>query len=203
MKYKNGGKDMIKFKSNPTINNRITAHYGLSNEYGPEFHNGIDLGAIKQGIEGDPIFTVDSGKVIVVSNSPTAGNYLIVDHNNYFSRYLHLKKVLKKVGDKVSAGETIGTMGNTGKSTAAHLHLEIKHGEYKEFWVKDDEGKYINSVDPEPCFIKENHWAEKHFDSLYEKGIIIYEKKFDDYITRGEVMALLDRIVQNKNQHNF
>ena len=40
------------------------------------------------------------------------------------------------------------------------------------------------------------HWAEKHYKSLNQKGVIIHEKRFDDNITRGEVFALLDRIVK-------
>lgn len=50
--------------------------------------------------------------------------------------------------------------------------------------------KYYNSIiTPIP------HWAEKHKLSLEKKGIIIYEERYDDYMTRGEVFALLDRIV--------
>lgn len=40
------------------------------------------------------------------------------------------------------------------------------------------------------------HWAQKHYDNLIKKGIIINEKRFDDKITRGEVFALLDRIIK-------
>lgn len=42
----------------------------------------------------------------------------------------------------------------------------------------------------------EKHWAEKHYESLNKKGVEIHEKRFDDNITRGEVFALLDRIVK-------
>jgi len=43
---------------------------------------------------------------------------------------------------------------------------------------------------------QEPHWAEKHFESLKAKGIQISEKRFDDKITRGELFAMLDRIVK-------
>lgn len=43
------------------------------------------------------------------------------------------------------------------------------------------------------------HWAEKHFRSLNEKGITVNERRFDDLITRGEVMALLDRGTNGKD----
>jgi flagellum-specific peptidoglycan hydrolase FlgJ len=42
------------------------------------------------------------------------------------------------------------------------------------------------------------HWAEEHFKSLEAKGIIIYEKRFDDYMKRGEVFALLDRALSKE-----
>ena len=50
-------------------------------------------------------------------------------------------------------------------------------------------GKSYQESNPE-------HWAEKHYNSLIAKGIIINEKRFDDPITRGEVFALLDQIVK-------
>ncbi len=40
------------------------------------------------------------------------------------------------------------------------------------------------------------HWAQEHYDSLIKKGVVINEKRFNDKITRGEVFALLDRIVK-------
>jgi peptidoglycan LD-endopeptidase CwlK len=43
------------------------------------------------------------------------------------------------------------------------------------------------------------HWAEKHYKNLIEKGIIIHEKRYDDFITRGEVFALIDRLTGGKD----
>jgi N-acetylmuramoyl-L-alanine amidase len=40
------------------------------------------------------------------------------------------------------------------------------------------------------------HWAQEHYDNLVKKGIVIHETRFDDVITRGEVFALMDRIVK-------
>lgn len=188
---------MIKFKHNPTVNNRITYRFGLTPEYGPKFHNGIDLGAVNQGIEGDSIFAVDDGVVILTKeDSSTAGNYIILGHQNYFSRYLHLKEIKVHVGQNIKAGDIVGLMGSTGSSTAAHLHLEIKAGDYKDFWKKDEKGKYILAVNPEFMLVNDVHWAEKHFNNLIKNGIKINDKRFDDAMTRGEVFALLDRVLE-------
>lgn len=49
---------------------------------------------------------------------------------------------------------------------------------------------------------KKEHWAEKSFKNLNEKGIEIHEKRFDDTITRGEVFSLLDRVVDKLTEKN-
>lgn len=57
----------------------------------------------------------------------------------------------------------------------------------------------IRSTKVEKEIQEKEHWAEKSWKSLNEKGIEIHEKRFNDFMTRGEVFALLDRIVENKN----
>lgn len=58
--------------------------------------------------------------------------------------------------------------------------------------------KYARAI--AECFgevnVEKEHWAEKHYNSLIKKGIAINEKRFDDPIKRGELFALLDRIVK-------
>ncbi|MHA1303790.1 MAG: peptidoglycan DD-metalloendopeptidase family protein [Candidatus Heimdallarchaeaceae archaeon] len=198
----------LKFAHNPTDNNRITYRFGLTKEYGSKFHNGIDLGAIEPGWSCDKIYSVDDGIVKMMKyDSLEAGMYPIIQHKGYFSRYCHLCEMLVRVGDEVKAGQVIGRMGSTGYSTATHLHLEIKVGEWKDFWVKDSTGKYVNAIDPESMLLtveeeklmsdkktEQEHWANKHWESLNAKGITVSEKRFDDNITRGEIFALLDRL---------
>ena len=117
--------------------NRISSHYGHRTD--PfykiqKFHSGIDFAAPI----GTKIYCTGDGVVeqVVLGNSGY-GNYIVVNHGyGYKTRYAHLKKSLVKKGQKVSRGENIALMGNTGKSTAPHLHYEV---------IKND--KAINPVD--------------------------------------------------------
>ena len=52
---------------------------------------------------------------------------VVVDHGmGIETRYAHLSRALVRVGDKVTTGKTIGTMGRTGRATGHHLHYEIR-----------------------------------------------------------------------------
>lgn len=86
-------------------------------------HHGLDFG----GRLGSPIKSVAAG---VVTQARNAGNYgwlVEVDHGNgYTTRYAHNKKLLVEVGDVVKRGDIIAQLGNTGRSTGAHLHFEVR-----------------------------------------------------------------------------
>ena len=84
--------------------------------------------------EGTPILATADGVVIVRSVSNELGIYIEVDHQNgYKTRYTHLnqKGITVKPGDKVTRGQTIGLMGNTGmiplKAEAPHVMYTIEH----------------------------------------------------------------------------
>jgi len=66
----------------------------------------------------------------VVGNSQCnggAGNFVVIDHENgYYTRYLHLDTMRVKKGQRVAVGQVIGIEGNTGYSTGAHLHFELR-----------------------------------------------------------------------------
>lgn len=104
---------------------RITSEWSWRTDFGaPEYHKGVDISGPPHG---SPIFSIQSGTVIraEISNSST-GNIVVIDHHNgYISMYLHLSEIIAKVGDNVSKGDVIALMGNTGRSTGTHLHLEM------------------------------------------------------------------------------
>jgi murein DD-endopeptidase MepM/ murein hydrolase activator NlpD len=101
-------------------------------------HNGIDL--VGAGYTLDNVVAHSDGEVVgVVSNcnrntSKTGqriyGNYVKIKHSNgMYTFYAHLRygSVAVKVGDKVTKGQVIGAMGNTGYSFGAHLHFEVRN----------------------------------------------------------------------------
>jgi murein DD-endopeptidase MepM/ murein hydrolase activator NlpD len=88
-----------------------------------KFHEGIDFTAAV----GSPIYATGDGVVSEAEyNSGGYGNKIIINHGySYETVYAHLSRIKVKVGQRVKRGEIIGLMGNTGKSTAPHLHYEV------------------------------------------------------------------------------
>ena len=89
-----------------------------------KFHYGMDFSAPI----GTPIYATGDGKIEKIKRSRSKkdyGNYILINHGyDYQSIYAHLDKVLVSKGEKVKRGDLIGHVGNTGKSTAPHLHYE-------------------------------------------------------------------------------
>jgi len=89
-----------------------------------KFHAGVDFSAP----QGTPIYTSGKGTVIKTRRSKRGyGNTVTIDHGfGYSTFYAHIKDIKIKKGDKVVRGQIIATVGNTGKSTAPHLHYEVR-----------------------------------------------------------------------------
>ena len=86
------------------------------------FHNGVDIAAPM----GTHVFAAMEGKVAKTGVHPTYGKYIICTHaGGYQTWYAHLHKIMVQQGKSVSQGQLIGEMGNTGYSTAPHLHFSI------------------------------------------------------------------------------
>lgn len=75
---------------------------------------------------GTPVRAAMAGTVIAGYSASSAGTNIGIQHaNGVKTRYLHLSSVAVKPGDSVTAGQTIGASGNTGRSTGPHLHFEV------------------------------------------------------------------------------
>lgn len=104
----------------------ISSRYGMRNG---RMHRGLDIAAKT----GTPINAADGGTVTFAGYKGNYGNMVEIDHGNGFkTRYAHCSKLLVKKGDKVYKGQHIANVGNTGRSTGSHLHLEVlKNGVYQ------------------------------------------------------------------------
>jgi murein DD-endopeptidase MepM/ murein hydrolase activator NlpD len=88
-----------------------------------EFHPGVDL----KGIVGDPIYATGDGIINRCDQYGGYGNAVLIDHTGgYQSLYGHLTKVNVTQGQQVKAGDVIGFLGSTGRSTGPHVHYEIR-----------------------------------------------------------------------------
>lgn len=86
-------------------------------------HSGIDIGASY----GSPVRAGASGTVAVAGVISGYGNAIVIDHGGGIATlYGHLSRFKVRVGQTVSAGATIGAVGNTGNSTGPHLHFEVR-----------------------------------------------------------------------------
>ncbi|WP_046006542.1 M23/M56 family metallopeptidase [Pseudoalteromonas rubra] len=110
----------------PMTEYEISAHFGHVSAFrNHKPHGGVDLVAAK----GSPLNAVATGKVLVADDVTLPNNYgkvVLIQHSNgYQSLYAHLDSIAVSSGDWVSAGEVIGTLGDSGRVSGAHLHLEI------------------------------------------------------------------------------
>ncbi|NNC53544.1 MAG: M23 family metallopeptidase [Erythrobacter sp.] len=86
-------------------------------------HNGLDF----RGATGTPIYAAAKGRVSFVGWKGGYGKTVEITHGNgLMTRYAHMSRFNAKVGDRVAPGETIGAIGNTGRSTGPHLHFEVR-----------------------------------------------------------------------------
>ena len=100
---------------------RLTSGYGWRSG---GFHSGIDICAPR----GTNVLAADSGVVVFVGWDGGYGNSVVLHHGTYYTRYAHHSKNLVSHGQSVKQGEVIALIGSTGRSTANHLHFEIRTG---------------------------------------------------------------------------
>ena len=88
-----------------------------------KFHDGHDFSTSV----GSDVYSTANGRVKKSKYWGSFGNYIEIDHGNgYITAYGHLSKRDVKRGEKVLRGQKIGEVGNTGRSTAPHLHYEVQ-----------------------------------------------------------------------------
>lgn len=115
----------------------ITSEFGWRNDpYTGEwkFHAGVDLGYDY----GTSVSAIFDGQIACADNLQDGyGNQVVIYSNSMdvYTRYAHLNDIYVIVGQTVSVGELIGSVGSTGRSTGPHLHLE--------YIVPDGAGGYI------------------------------------------------------------
>jgi murein DD-endopeptidase MepM/ murein hydrolase activator NlpD len=103
----------------------------------PALHTGVDL----RGEYGEPIHATAAGMVVVAGPDGGYGNMVEIDHGAGLStRYGHMSRIDVAVGQSVKAGEVIGQIGSTGRSTGPHLHYEVRVD-----GVPVDPSRYLNA----------------------------------------------------------
>ncbi|HSH23170.1 MAG TPA: peptidoglycan DD-metalloendopeptidase family protein [Acidimicrobiales bacterium] len=101
---------------------RVTSGFGA--RWG-RLHAGIDIGAPT----GTPIWATKEGTVIFSGVQSGYGNVVIVSHGGGLTTlYGHQSRIAASNGQRVNQGDTIGYVGNTGRSTGPHLHFETRYG---------------------------------------------------------------------------
>lgn len=103
----------------------VTSRYGKRKDpmnKKSAFHPGIDF----RGKRGEKVYATADGVVRRAFRNGGYGKYIQINHGNgYTTAYAHLQTILVKKGEKISRGQLIGLVGNTGRSTGPHLHYEI------------------------------------------------------------------------------
>jgi len=92
------------------------------------YHSGkcLDMGWTTKANQTQDILAVDNATVYSVEKQPKGGNVIYLKHNDgKCSCYAHLSKTLVSKGDKVTLGQVIGKMGNSGVTTGPHLHFGL------------------------------------------------------------------------------
>ena len=124
-------------KDYPLATQTITNAYHVpNNRYAAGYHTGVDYAAAI----GTPVFSATSGVVEQVLNTGRTGygkQVVVKDDDGTYTLYGHLAAIGVHQGDQLAAGTQIAQSGNTGSSTGAHLHFEVR-----------SENKYGSDIDP-------------------------------------------------------
>lgn len=111
----------------PPVNSVITSPFGFTRIYNRglliDQHKGLDYRAKR----GTDIQAANSGFVVLAEFLKARGGTVIIDHGmGVMSLYYHLEEIMVKAGDRVKKGQFMGKAGDTGITTAPHLHFEMR-----------------------------------------------------------------------------
>jgi murein DD-endopeptidase MepM/ murein hydrolase activator NlpD len=113
-------KDRIRDDLAVVVEGEVISEYGLRNG---RPHKGIDIAAKS----GTPIYAVLDGTVVYSGAQGAYGNVVVLEHPKFvMTVYAHNEKNLVSVGDKVTKGQQIATVGSTGNASGSHLHFEYR-----------------------------------------------------------------------------
>ncbi len=126
----------------------------ITNGYRKNIHEALDI--VKKWYQQGVIIAHSSGEVIMVqtgiphepgsTGNRSYGNFVKIKHEDgYYTLYAHLKEVYVKKGQKVTQGQKIGFMGDTGNAYGVHLHFEIRNPYDKRI----DPNEYLDRNLPE------------------------------------------------------
>ncbi len=145
----------------------ISQQFFPNNERGNSGHNGVDF----WGKLRTPILAAAPGRVVASFYEPMYGNRIVIDHgidtngDHVETVYKHLKERLADVGDVVSRGQQIATMGATGAlGMMVHLHFEVERaGADGRFLAHDPQLYWINGPGKVTCFEAGTHYPDRPF----------------------------------------
>lgn len=109
----------------------ISGEFLLTSSFGVRADPITHLRSMHEGIDfvapvGTPVLATADGVVVRAENAGAYGNMVDVAHSDGFvTRYAHLKTIQVQVNDAVKRHATLGSLGNTGRSTGPHLHYEV------------------------------------------------------------------------------
>ena len=113
----------LRGKGKLPVNGELAATYGAKRVDGPSWK-----GIFIRAAEGSEVHAAGAGEVIFADWMRGFGNLLIVDHGGeYMSIYGNNQSLLKRPGDRVKAGESVATVGNSGGNEHSGLYFEIRH----------------------------------------------------------------------------
>jgi murein DD-endopeptidase MepM/ murein hydrolase activator NlpD len=122
-----------RLEGKPISSGWLSSYYGIRKDPFsglPAMHKGLDFA----GKEGEPVLATGAGIITWSGNRYGYGELVEIDHGaGLVTRYGHNKEVNVKIGDVVTKGQSIAVMGNTGRSTGAHVHYEvIRKGKHQD-----------------------------------------------------------------------